>query len=84
MTEVSTLESVANTDVERQLDEQAARQGRPSPLDVAFLASREGVTELLLIRHAHQHLDLSGPIGAYLDGSPVLGCGAVLQRSVRA
>jgi broad specificity phosphatase PhoE len=63
----STPEALANIGVERQLDEQAARQGRPSPLDVAFLSNREGVTELLLIRHAQQHLDLAGPIGGYLD-----------------
>lgn len=63
----SASEALANTEVERQLDEQAARQGRPSPLDVAFLSNRPGVTELILIRHAQQRLDLAGPIGGFLD-----------------
>ena len=60
-------EALANVDLERQIDEQAARQGRPSPLDVAFLSNREMVTELFLIRHAHQRLDLAGAIGGYVD-----------------
>jgi broad specificity phosphatase PhoE len=60
-------EALANTDVERRVDEQAAREGRPSPLDVAFLSNREMVTEVFLIRHAHQILDLAGAIGGFAD-----------------
>ena len=67
MHEDTSPEAVANVDVERRLDEQAARQGRPSPLDVAFLSNRETVTEVFLIRHAHQLLDLGGPIGGFVD-----------------
>ncbi|HYM14555.1 MAG TPA: histidine phosphatase family protein [Dehalococcoidia bacterium] len=67
MNDGSDQEALANVDVERRLDERAAREGRPSPLDVAFLSNRTPVTEVLLIRHAHQHLDLGGPIGGYLD-----------------
>jgi probable phosphoglycerate mutase len=60
-------EAAANVDVERRIDEQAARQARPSPLDVAFLSNRENVTEVFLIRHAHQLLDLGGPLGGFAD-----------------
>lgn len=65
--DVSSPEALANTDVECRIDEQAARQGTPSPLDVAFLSNREMVTEVFLIRHAHQILDLAGPIGGFTD-----------------
>ena len=67
MHDPSNAEQLANVDVERRLDEQAAREGRPSPLDVAFLSNRELVTEVFLIRHAHQVLDLGGAIGGYAD-----------------
>jgi len=60
-------EAQANVEAEARLDELAARQGRPSAFDVAFLSSRELVTEILLIRHAHQVLDLSGPLGQFAD-----------------
>lgn len=60
-------EELANIDVERRFDQQAAREERPSPLDVAFLSNRENVTEVLLIRHAHQVLDLGGAVGGYAD-----------------
>jgi len=60
-------EAAANVDVERRIDEQAARQARPSLLDVAFLSNRENVTEVFLIRHAHQLLDLGGPLGGFAD-----------------
>ncbi len=63
----SNQEALANADVEHRIDEQAARQGRPSPLDVAFLSNREMVTEVFLIRHAHQLLDLGGAIGGFAD-----------------
>ena len=63
----SNPEALANTDVEHRIDEEAARQGRPSPLDVAFLSNREMVTEVFLIRHAHQLLDLGGAIGGFAD-----------------
>ncbi len=65
--DVSNVEALANADVEQTIDEQAARQGRPSPLDVAFLSNREMVTEVFLIRHAHQILDLAGSIGGFTD-----------------
>ncbi len=65
--DVSNAEDLANADVEHRIDEQAARQGRPSPLDVAFLSNRTMVTEVFLIRHAHQHLDLAGAIGGFAD-----------------
>jgi broad specificity phosphatase PhoE len=65
--DASNPEELANLDVERRVDEQATRQGRPSPLDVAFLSNRENVTEVFLIRHAHQLLDLSGAIGGFAD-----------------
>jgi broad specificity phosphatase PhoE len=65
--ETITPEERANADVERRADEQAARQQRPSPLDVAFLANMEAVTEVLLIRHASQVLDLGGPLSGFVD-----------------
>ena len=65
--DASNTEQRANIEVERRLDEQAALEGRPSPLDVAFLSNREQVAELFLIRHAHQVLDLGGAIGGYAD-----------------
>jgi 2,3-bisphosphoglycerate-dependent phosphoglycerate mutase len=65
--DASNPEELANVDVEQRFDEQAAREGRPGPLDVAFLSNRENVTEILLIRHAHQLLDLGGAIGGYAD-----------------
>jgi len=68
MSELGTTdEAQANLEAEALLDEQAARQGRPSAFDVAFLSSRELVTEILLIRHAHQVLDLAGPLGQFAD-----------------
>lgn len=67
MPDLSNPEELANEDVERRIDQQAARQGTPSPLDVAFLSNRENVTEIFLIRHAHQILDLGGPIGGFAD-----------------
>jgi len=72
--DVSEPEALANLEVERQIDEQAAREGRPSALDVAFLSNREMVTELFLIRHAHQRLDLAGAIGGFVD-PPLSGLG---------
>lgn len=39
----------------------------PKPLDMTFLTNHESVTEVLLIRHAHQVLDLAGPVGAFRD-----------------
>jgi len=65
--DASKPEALANAEVEQRIDEQAARQGKPSPLDVAFLSNREMVTEVFLIRHAHQVLDLAGPIGGFVD-----------------
>jgi broad specificity phosphatase PhoE len=65
--DASKSEELANVDVERRFDEQATREGRPSPLDVAFLSNREEVTEVFLIRHAHQVLDLGGAIGGFAD-----------------
>lgn len=67
MQDASNPEELANVDVERRVDEQATRQGRPSPLDVAFLSNLENVTEVFLIRHAHQVLDLGGAIGGFAD-----------------
>lgn len=67
MPDLSDPEELANEDVEHRIDQQAARQGRPSPLDVAFLSNRENVTEIFLIRHAHQVLDLAGSIGGFTD-----------------
>lgn len=81
--DVSNPEAAANVDVERRLDEQAARQARPSPLDVAFLSNREMVTELFLIRHAHQVLDLSGAIGEFAD-PPLSSLGEQQARLVGA
>lgn len=46
----------------------AARQGRsPGVFDEAFLTGVEGVTEVLLIRHAQQAMDANGVIGDFLD-----------------
>ncbi len=67
MQDASNLEELANADAEGRFDEQAAREGRPGPLDVAFLSNLENVTEVFLIRHAHQVLDLGGAIGGYAD-----------------
>ena len=50
--DASNTEQRANIEVERRLDEQGAREGGPSPLDVAFLSNREQVAELFLIRYA--------------------------------
>jgi probable phosphoglycerate mutase len=72
--DVSNPEAIANAGVEQRVDEHAARQGRPSPLDVAFLSNREMVTEVFLVRHAHQRLDLAGSIGGYTD-PPLSGLG---------
>jgi broad specificity phosphatase PhoE len=65
--DVSNPEARANAEVEHRIDEQATREGRPSPLDLAFLSNRETVTEVFLIRHAHQVLDLAGAIGEFAD-----------------
>ena len=56
-----------NLETERIIDEQAVLQNRPSAFDLAFLSGREAVTEILLIRHAHQLLDLGGPVGEFAD-----------------
>ena len=65
--DVSTHGPVANAAVEQGVDGQIAPHGTSSPLDVAFLSNREAVTEVFLIRHAHQVLDLNGPIGGFVD-----------------
>ncbi len=70
----STTEARANSDVEHRVDEQAADERRPNPLDVGFLSNHEMVTEVFLIRHAHQILDLAGPIGGFGD-PPLSGLG---------
>ncbi|MDP3768919.1 MAG: histidine phosphatase family protein [Dehalococcoidia bacterium] len=43
------------------------RARRPSVFDQAFLTGVEGVTEVLLIRHAQQQLDPQGPVGEFFD-----------------
>ncbi len=72
--DVSSPEEIANADLEHRIDERAALEGRPSPLDVAFLSNRGMVTEVFLVRHAHQHLDLAGSIGGFVD-PPLSGLG---------
>ena len=67
MPDASYPEQLADVDVQRHADEQTARAGRPGPLDVAFLSNQQSATEIFLIRHAHQILDLGGPIGGFAD-----------------
>ncbi len=40
---------------------------RPAPLDRLYLAGIEGVTEVLLIRHAQQQLNSDGAVGEFRD-----------------
>lgn len=40
---------------------------RPTPLDRLYLAGIEGVTEVLLIRHAQQQLNPNGAVGEFRD-----------------
>ncbi len=43
------------------------RKRRLSPLERLYLLGVEGVTEVLLVRHAEQERDLSGPVGDFRD-----------------
>lgn len=65
--DVAKPEAVAGDGVGPRDDGPAQRFGTPSPLDVSFLSNREEATEVFLIRHAHQVLDLAGPIGGFAD-----------------
>jgi broad specificity phosphatase PhoE len=48
--------------------EEESKRARPAGVfDQAFLTGVEGVTELLLIRHAQQHINIDGTVGEVLD-----------------
>lgn len=65
--DVAKREAAADDGVGRRDGGQAARLGAPSPLDLSFLSNQVEATEVFLIRHAHQVLDLAGPIGGFAD-----------------
>jgi probable phosphoglycerate mutase len=76
-------EQTANEHVLRAADEQAARQRIPGPFDIAFLSNTENVTELLLVRHGQQDIDLNGPVSALID-PPLSALGREQARLVGA
>ena len=76
-------EQTANEQVLRQADEQAAQQRIPGPFDIAFLSNTENVTELLLVRHGQQDIDVNGPVSGLLD-PPLSALGREQARLVGA
>jgi broad specificity phosphatase PhoE len=57
----------ANEALAEEAGERAARQRIPGAFDVAFLSRTERITELLLVRHGQQEVDVNGPVSSLLD-----------------
>ena len=76
-------EQTANEQALRRADEQSARQRTPGPFDIAFLSNTENVTELLLVRHGQQDIDVNGPVSGLLD-PPLSALGREQARLVGA
>jgi broad specificity phosphatase PhoE len=60
-------EDKANESVIEEVEQRAARQRIPGPFDIAFLSNREDITEVLLIRHGQQTLNVDMSVRELTD-----------------
>jgi len=70
-------------DASESAAEETVRRVVPGPFDIAFLSNLEHVTEVLLVRHGQQEMDLTGPVAGLID-PPLSALGREQARLVGA